>query len=206
MKFAAVILGIVLAVGALKFVAAKLPRRAVAIDSFVLSEPWRRSVAATQSSQRRYGEIVQTTRPGPLHDRLEAIRRQVERGVEECWQVAKRGDELDATLSRLRPASLQRQRAAATDAVTRESLDRQLASVERMRASRDSVDLQLRQLTTRMEELVAQAAEISASGTMADDLGSAVDDVVTQLEALRLAVDDVESPGDGSTGQTQPAL
>ena len=81
-------------------------QRAVAIDPFVLSEPWRRSVSAAQAAQRRYKEIVAATPPGPLRSNMESITRQVQRGVEECWFIAKRGDELDAALNRLDSVSL----------------------------------------------------------------------------------------------------
>jgi hypothetical protein len=176
----------------------------VAIDPFTVGEPWRRSVAAAQSAQRRYGEIVGATRPGPLRDRLQTIGAQVQRAVEDCWRVAQRGDELDDTLQQLRVRSLSEQRERAADAETRASLDRQLGAVDRIAASRDDTDRTLRLLTTRLGELVTHAAEIAVAGDSADDFGVAVDEVVTQLEALRLAVEDVNRP-DGSAGQVQTA-
>ena len=46
-------------------------QRAVAIDPFVLSEPWRRSVSAAQAAQRRYKEIVAATPAGPMRANME---------------------------------------------------------------------------------------------------------------------------------------
>src|SRR4249920_2144300 len=89
--------------------------RKLAIDPFVLGEPWRRYVSAAQAAQRRYTEIVAATPSGPLRDKMETITRQVQRGVEECWLVAKRGDELDAALRRLDSASLQESLERSTD-------------------------------------------------------------------------------------------
>ena len=65
--------------------------------------------------------------------------------------------------------------------------------------SRDDTDSRLRLLTTRMGELVAQAAEVSVGTDSTDQLGTGVDDVVTQLEALRLALNDINSTGRPAT-------
>ena len=178
------------------------------IDPFTVGEPWRRHVASAQSAQRRYLQTVATVAPGPLRDRLATIGTQLQRGVDECWQIAKRGDELDDTLRRLDTASIGRQLERAGDDEMRASLQAQLDAGSRIRATRDSTDERLRGLNARLGELVSRAAEVSVgSDTGGDELGGAVDDVVTQLEALRLAIDDVNSagrgrPGTGSTGTT----
>ena len=171
------------------------------IDSFVLSEPWRRYVSAAQSAQRRYAEIVGSTPAGPLRSNMESITRQVQRGVEECWLIAKRGDELDRALNRLDGPSLQARLDASTDDATRASLQAQIDSAQRIRATRDDTDRQLRLLNTRLGELLAQASEVSVGADTTSDLGSAVDDVVTQLQSLRLAVEDVNNPHPGDAGQ-----
>ncbi len=176
-------------------------QRSIAIDPFVLSEPWRRHISAAQTTQRRYTEIVGEMPAGPLRSNMQSITRQVQRGVEECWLIAKRGDELDAALTRLDGPSLQRRFDASTDESTRTSLQAQLDSAQRIRATRDDTDQRLRLLSTRLGELVAQAAEVSVGADTTSDLGSAVDDVVTQLESLRLAVDDINDQHPGSTGQ-----
>lgn len=180
-------------------------QRAIAIDPFVLSEPWRRSVSAAQAAQRRYKEIVAATPAGPLRSNMESITRQVQRGVEECWFIAKRGDELDAALNRLDSASLRTRLEASTDEATRASLQAQLDSAQRIRTTRDDTDQRLRLLNTRLGELLAHAAEVSVGADVTGDLGSAVDDVVTQLESLRLALDDVNNPRPGGAGQASPS-
>jgi hypothetical protein len=179
--------------------------RAVPIDPFVLSEPWRRSVSAAQAAQRRYKEIVAATPAGPLRTNMESITRQVQRGVEECWFIAKRGDELDAALNRLDSVSLRTRLEQASDDATRASLQAQLDSAERIRSTRDSTDQRLRLLNTRLGELLAQAAEVSVGADSTGELGSAVDDVVTQLQSLRLALDDVNNPRPGGAGQASPS-
>ncbi len=77
----------------------------------------------------------------------------------------------------------------------------QLDSAQRIRTTRDSTDQQLRLLNTRIGELLAHAAEVSVGADTTSDLGSAVDDVVTQLESLRLAIEDVNNTRPGDAGQ-----
>ena len=209
----AALVAIALAAAASGVVASVLRRRRprerpVNIDPFTLSEPWRRHVSAAQAAQRRYGAIVSSTPAGPLKANMEAITRQVRRGVEECWLIAKRGDELDAALRRLDTTSLHTNFERATDEATRASLQSQLDASQRIRATRDDADQRLLLLNTRVGELLAQAAEVSVGSDSTGDLGSAVDDVVTQLESLRLAFDEVNSVDTtqrGSEGQSFPS-
>jgi hypothetical protein len=135
---------------------------------------------------------------------MESITRQVRHGVEECWLIARRGDELDAALGRLDSSSLRASLERTTDDATRTSLQAQLDSAQRIRTTRDDTDQRLRLLNTRLGELPAQAAEVSVGSDATGELGTAVDDVVTQLESLRLAIDDVNNTRPGSTGQTSP--
>ena len=200
---------IAIVVAGVAAVAVALRRRSPAqrpapVDPFVLSEPWRRYVSAAQSAQRRYSEIVGATPAGPLRANMESITRQVQHGVEECWLIAKRGDELDVALNRLDRPSLQARLETSTDDATRSSLQAQLDSAERIRATRNDTDEKLRLLNTRLGELLAQAAEVSVGSDTTSDLGSAVDDVVTQLQSLRLAIEDVNNPRPGSAGQASP--
>ena len=176
------------------------PKR-ISIDPFALSDPWRRSVSSAQSAQRRYTEIVRAIPAGPLRSKMESITAQVQRGVEECWLIAKRGDELDTALNRLDTSSLRARLEASTDDATRTSLQAQLDSANRIRATRDDTEQRLRLLNTRVGELLAQAAEVSVGADTTDELGSAVDDVVTQLESLRLAVEEINNPRPGDAGQ-----
>jgi hypothetical protein len=209
MTAALIALGVVVVAAAAAVLRRRSPaQRPMRIDPFVLSEPWRRSVSAAQSAQRRYGEIVAATPAGPLRSNMESITRQVQHGVEECWLIAKRGDELDAALNRLDSTSLKARLDASTDDATRSSLQAQLDSAQRIRATRDDTDQRLRLLNTRLGELLAQAAEVSVGADATDDLGSAVDDVVTQLQSLRLAVEDVNNnnprPGDAGQASASP--
>jgi hypothetical protein len=195
MEFVAIILGVVLAIVAARFVVKRRGPRAISIDPFAVGEPWRRHIAAALSNQTRYTRIVAGTHAGPLRDRLQAIGISVQAAVQEIWQVAKRGDGLDDTIRTLNAASLRNQLERAADDSARTSLQSQLDAADRIRATRDEADTQLRSLVARMGELVTQAAEVTLGVDATDAIGTAVDDVVTQLEAMRLAVDDVAGRG-----------
>lgn len=169
--------------------------RKVAIDPFGVGEPWRHHVAAAQSAQRRYAKIVEGIPDGPLRTRMAEIGRQVEHGVVECWEIAKRGHQLDGTIRSLDGASVKARLAAATDDGIGASLQSQADSIDRVRSARDETDHRLRALHTRLGELVSQAAEVSIGADHTAELGSAVNDVVVQLEALSQAVDEVNTTG-----------
>jgi hypothetical protein len=122
----------------------------------------------------------------------------VNKGVLECWEIAKRGDALDDTIRSLDPASIKSRLAMAKDGMARRSLESQLKSVDRVRTARNDADDRLSVLQTRLGELVSQAAEVSVGVDHTAELGTAVDDVVVQLEALRLAVREVANIADYS--------
>jgi len=165
------------------------------IDVFAIGEPWRQHVAAAQSAQRRFAGIVATLDQGPLRTRMAEIGREVEHSVDECWQIAQRGDQLDDTIRQLDGASLQSNFDRSTDEAQRASLRSQLDSVDRVRTARNETDQRLRGLHIRLGEIVSQAAEVSTGVDRTAELGSAVDDVVVQLQALNQAVDEVNNTG-----------
>jgi hypothetical protein len=169
------------------------------IDAFAVGEPWRHHVAAALSAQRRFASIVGTVEPGPLRNRMVEIGRQVDRGVGECWEIARRGDQLDDTIRHLSGASVQARLDRATDPTEVASLQSQLAAIDRIRTSRNQTDARLQVLQTRLGELVSQAAEVATGVDHTSELGTAVDDVVTQLEALRLAFRDLNGTASGDT-------
>lgn len=178
-----------------------------AIDPFGVGEPWRRHVAAALTAQKRYRRHIAAIPSGPLQSRMADIGRQVDRAVDECWEVARRGHQLDGTIRGLDGASLAARLERAGDGPESTSLRTQIEALDRIRSTRDRTEQELRMLQTRMGELVARAAELTSdvAGAAIDGataLGSAVDDVVTQLEALRLAVREVNGPGSPGTPAT----
>src|SRR5918998_325948 len=73
-----------------------LPRapRPERIDPFTVQEPWRRFVQDALQARNRFADAVTRVQPGPLRDRLDEIGQRMQTGVDECWQVARRGEAL----------------------------------------------------------------------------------------------------------------
>ena len=77
-----------------------------AIDPFTVGEPWRHFVQSAQRSRRQLTETIRATRPGPLRDRLQDIADRLDAGLQEGWEVAKRGNEIDGAIRALDPTRL----------------------------------------------------------------------------------------------------
>jgi hypothetical protein len=190
-------------------VALGLPRgpRLDRIDEFTLSAPWRKSVHQALAAQRRFNDAVHKADAGPLQDRLREIGERIDTGVRECWRVAQRGHAIEGGLKTLDVDSTQR---ALVDVErdlrnaddprlqqTRESLRAQLHSAQRMIDAVHDATTQLRLLDARLDEAVTRAVELSLRSAPDADvsgLGSDVESLVTDMEALRSALEDVDKP------------
>lgn len=195
----AVFVGVALYVG---LVLGAMPRgtRRPTIDPFTVGEPWRQFVQGAQRSAGRLREIVEATSPGPLRDRMDGVAAKLDHGLDETFRIARRGDEIDAAVVRLDPtslrsklATLESQRAAAPseqldDAII--SVRTQLETTERLKVRSEQTVNTLRLTQTRLDELVARAAEVSVGAGDTDAYEHDVDDLVVELEALRQAVDE----------------
>jgi hypothetical protein len=179
-----------------------MPRQArpARIDPFTLGEPWRQLVQGAQRAATRLHATVSAAPEGPLRDRLVSIAGKLDDGLAESWAIARRGDELDDALRRLdRPglrsklAMLEDRHAASPTAeldAAIQSVRLQLDSADRLAALSSKTADRLRLTQTRLDELVARAAEVSVGASDTDTYATAVDDLVVELEALRLAVDE----------------
>jgi hypothetical protein len=178
--------------------------RAERIDPFTLQEPWRQLVNKAQWTARRFEDAVAKTKAGPLKERLTEVGRRVEDAVNEAWAIAKRGHALDDAVDVLDLPSIRQQLAAAEakgasggpdqQAIVT-SLRNQLDSGERLAAVAEDAKTRLQRLNTELDESVARAVELSLSGAQAgalQPLGSDVENVVGELEALRLALEETD--------------
>ena len=177
-------------------------KRGDRIDPFVLNEPWRGYVQSAQSAKLRFDRTVEGTRDGPLRDHLSQLSSRLEDGIEESWRIASRGNDIDGAISQLNTAKaeaeldqLRRQQQAGTSPdieSTIQSLEAQISSGNRMQSVSKSTRDRLRLLDARFDELVARAVEVSVGSGDSDVLGNDVDDLVSELEGLRLAIDDTQ--------------
>jgi len=187
-------------------VAMTVPRRArrPQANPALVSEPWRSLVRQAQRAETRFDQVLSTTAPGPLKDRLAQVDARVAVGVDECWRIAQRGNELSAAVADLDVADLhaQAQRADAEAArapdrtelaATADAVREQLASAERLAGVARNAEDRLRRLAAQLNEAVARAVELSLQspdlGTL-QPLGSDVDSLVGELESLRLALEE----------------
>ena len=184
-----------------------LPRapRPERIDPFTVQEPWRRFVQDALQARNRFAEAVTRVQPGPLRDRLDEIGQRMQTGVDECWQVARRGQALARARRGIDLADVDRRLAAAdrpadagepgsSQAAVLESLRVQRATAERLDEVIDGAEAQLRLLVARLDEAVVRTLELSAhagAGTAGvRGLGEDVDSLVSEMESLRLALDE----------------
>lgn len=195
----AVVAGIV-AYGISVYVAMPSPERMPRIDPFTLSEPWRQFVQGAQRAGNRLHDTVDKVADGPLRQRLDDIVARLDSGLADAWQIARRGDEIDEAVRRLDPTALRSKLALLEAQSTANpsddvaaavgSVERQLASADRLKELSQQTAGRLRLTQTRLDELVARASEVSVGALDTDTYGHDVDDLVVELESLRLAMEE----------------
>lgn len=205
-------LGVAIGLGAAAWagrVAFAIPRNATAerIDPFTLGEPWRRYVQDALQADVRFRDAVKRSARGPLRDRLDEIAQRLEVGVRECWRIARHAQALTEArrsidlnrityeLQQIGPQAKESWAAGSSMARTVEALESQLATAQRMDETLAEAEAQLRLLDARLDESVTRAIELSVQAHDIEDLAGLqgeVDDVVTDMEALRLALRETE--------------
>ncbi|HXH59615.1 MAG TPA: hypothetical protein VNL12_20205, partial [Iamia sp.] len=179
-------------------------------DPFAVHEPWRRFVSDALDSRRRFHDAVTGMAKGPLHDRLAEIGDRLEDGVDEIWRIAQQGHTLTGARQRVDVDRVRRELAAIEDQPdetrapdsrahqTAEALRAQAASAERMDTVIAEAADRLRLLDARLDETVTRAVELSTGtgpSVGAGTVGGDIDGLVTEMEALRLALDEAEEAG-----------
>ena len=203
-------------------VAASVPRPAGGerIDPFTLAEPWRRFVMDAQSAATRFDRTVAATRPGPLRDRLETVGARIDDGVQACWRIARQGHNLVRAYRQLDVEEVRRELAHVDDELrrqrhpestvaalerTKQALESQLGSAERLATVARDAENRLRVLNAQLDESVARAVELSVHGdtdaSALSPLTTDVEHVVGEMEALRQAIEETHgTPGATATG------
>lgn len=179
-------------------------RRGDRIDPYAVQEPWRYFVRDAVEADRTFQQLVDRTPEGPVRDRLVDIAARMREAVEEAWRIALRGQNLvesrraiDDTAVRAELASLQgdRTKVAPGEAPPMvRALRNQVAAADRLDRVIDETYDRLRLIDARIDDAVARALEISATSTDSTSfggLGSDVDVLVDELEALRQGLEEV---------------
>lgn len=193
----------------------KRDRRPEVIDPYAVPEPWRSFVRESLTAEAKFDQAVARSKPGPLHERLGAVSVRVHDGTRECWRVAHLGAAVDAELAVLNPDAtsdalrrLQQHRAARAGLAgpggaadhgaddTEAALAARLQAARKMQAAVQRVYDRLRVLTAQLHASVAGAVELSldgGTGAGADRLTDSVESAVTEIEALRRALEETTS-------------
>jgi hypothetical protein len=177
-----------------------------------LSEPWRGYAQSAQDAKRRFDQIVQSVADGPLRERLGTLSARLDEGVDESWRIAKRGHEIVSALSQIdtsgAAADLADLEAGADSttgphAATIEALRAQLAAADRLSMLAAKRRDRLRLLDARFDELIARAVEVSVGAGDSEVLVNDVDQLVSELESLRVAMEETDKVS-GLQAQTWP--
>ncbi|HET9546564.1 MAG TPA: hypothetical protein VFO97_01955 [Desertimonas sp.] len=191
-------------VGALAWggrVLAAVGRNPTTPQPHALSEPWRGYAQSAQDAKRRFDQIVASVPDGPLRSRLAALSGRLDDGVDESWRIAKRGHEIveargqiDTTGAEAELAELEAAEGSGSgsQAATIESLRAQLAAGERLSTLATRSRDRLRLLDARFDELIARAVEVSVGSGDSEVLGQDVDQLVSELESLRVAMEETD--------------
>jgi hypothetical protein len=144
---------------------------------------------------------VRSAQAGPLRDRLQGVVDRLDQAIAESWQIARRGDEIDSAVRRLDPTrlrsrreSLEAQAASGSSddlAAAIASVESQLATADRLKALSATTADKMRLSQARLDELVSRAAEVSIGASDTTGFADDVDDLVIELEGLRLAVQEM---------------
>jgi hypothetical protein len=158
------------------------------------------AVAEALESRRRYRELLDGLRPGPVRDRLALSGQRLDAGVLAVWDTARRATEIERTLAALDPVRVtdeyKRAKRAGDDPELEAALAQRFSSVQRLLNTLDDTDDRLRLLDARLGAAVAHAAEVALDlpGTGAGDadaLDAELEGVVDELGALRSALDEL---------------
>jgi hypothetical protein len=179
------------------------------IDPFGVGEPWRRFVGSALRQQGRYQDIVKSTRPGPIRDRLASIGTRVDSFIEDVWEIAQRGDKLHGGLRQLDLPGMQRELAIAEHELATATPERRvrlnevvgarrasIESAERLTGSTQGALDRLRELDAELDRLIVNAIEVSTTASTAADLDTLdqeFDAVVDELDGLRRALSETDA-------------
>ncbi len=181
-----------------------LGAKAREIDPFAVGEPWRQFVSKATRARTDFAQAVGNVEAGPKRDRLTSIGQRIDLAVDDVWSVARDGHELSKGRSRINLGETRQRLGAVTGddetaKATRDALQSQIDSAERINAGIDQTERRLELLIARLDESVARAAELSATSSDPEAisrLDTDMTDLVDDLEALRQAVAETDHLGE----------
>ena len=165
------------------------------VDLAALGPRWRAPVEEAVAARTRFRALAQQAGGGPIADRLAILAESIDGGVLASYRTAARAQAAEAAIAELGPdrvnEALKAARRRGNDAEI-ELLMAQHASVNRLLNSVDDAEDQLRMLDLRLDAAVARAAELVLRPTDTAGAGAELDALVTELDALRQAMDTLD--------------
>lgn len=171
-------------------------------DPFAVGEPWRRYVMATVRHQRRFDEACSSLPEGPLRQRFASLTPRVDEAAGEVWAIAQSGHRLSRARRAIGPAE-PASAGTGMDPLQEEALTVHQDATGRLEGTIAATERRLAALDAQLGAVVTRAIEVSATAATAVDLGGVETDLaqlVDEMEALRLALDDLDGGGSGGTG------
>jgi hypothetical protein len=166
------------------------------VDPAAASPRFGPAVVEALDARRRYRELLEGLRPGPIRDRLISTGEGFDAGVLAIWETASRATDIERTLATLDQdrvtAEYKRAKRAGDAPDVEAALGQRFVSVQRLLNTLDDTDERLDVLEARLGGIVARAAEVAlAAGAGADALDAELSGVVGELDALRRALDEL---------------
>ena len=167
------------------------------VDPAAVPRRWAGAVADAVEARRRWRDLVDGIRPGPVRDRLDVLGARVDEGVLAVWEAVVRAVEAERITATLEPDRVtddykRAKRDPSADPALVEALSARFASVQRVLNTLDETEERLRLLDARLGAAVARGAEVAlAAGRGGDELGAELDAVVGELGALRASLEDL---------------
>ncbi len=198
------VVGGLLAYGARVLAAVPGAPKRTGTDIRGLIDPWRSLMQGVIDARRRYDKAIASVRPGPLRDRLVEVGARLDDAVDDAGRIARAGNALSEGRKQIDLVSIQHDLDFARSgpqtertAQTIQAIEAQMASADRLdRTIGDTYD-QLRLLDARLDETVTRTVELAVTQTDAQamgGIGTEVESIVSEMEALRLAVEETEGP------------
>ena len=165
------------------------------IDPFALREPWRFFVRDALNARQRFADALASADDGPLRQRLDEIRADLDQAVTVTWDVARRGQQLTDARRRIDVGALDRTLSSTDPADPRHTAAAaQKASHDRLRAREEQTRERLEVLDARLDETIVRAGELATrtGGSLEiDELAGQITGMVDELDSLRIALDEV---------------
>ena len=168
-----------------------------AMEVAALPPRWRVYVSDAIAAREQWHELVARMPSGPVNERLSLLSARIDSGVLAVWETARRAAEAEAIadtldIERITAEHKRALREADPDPEITRALAAKFTSAQRILNAVDDAQEQLRILDIRLGAAVARAAELAVSRSTDQTLETELDAVVSELGALREALDGLE--------------